>query len=91
MKDEKRITCAARVVTSAAYRGLDVVAHGKVPAFSLIYAYYTGNRLPSHWNVIVDFVLSLFKRPTFSLQPCSPCSAGHSRLQAGSSAQEPHL
>ena len=50
----KVINTYAAVSHFAAYRGLDAVAHGKVPAFSLVYAYYTGNRLSTHWNVIVE-------------------------------------
>jgi hypothetical protein len=37
-------TCAAISSVRAVYGNLDVVHHGKVPAYSLVYAYYTRNR-----------------------------------------------
>ena len=38
---------------------VNVVHHGKVPAFSLVWFYYTRNRLPPHWKVIID-LLAIF-------------------------------
>jgi hypothetical protein len=38
-------TCAAISPIRAAYGNLNVVYHGKVPAYSLIYFYYTRIRL----------------------------------------------
>ena len=34
---------------------VNMVHHGKVPADSLVWVYYTRNRLPPHWNVIIEF------------------------------------
>jgi hypothetical protein len=47
-------TCAAISLVCAAYGNLDEVHHGKVPACSSVYIYYTRNRSSPHQKVVLE-------------------------------------
>lgn len=69
MTNNGKITCAVRVVTSTAYRDLEMLHHRKVTSYSgsfWLHIYYTGNGLSPHWKVIVERLQALISSAVFN-------------------------
>jgi hypothetical protein len=77
MKKGKIKILARHIPGPRGLRNLDVVHHGKVPAYSLVSAYYTRNRLSSHRKIVLEMYKSFWggfcckafiHRPYFALE-----------------------